>query len=114
MNDRRKLKRRHILYYLLVFDHDTHALLGHLVDITAAGVMLISPQALETGRVYTLRMQLPYEISGKHELVFSARSKWCRKDINPDFYDTGFELLDVAGEDIQAVEWLIERSGFRD
>jgi hypothetical protein len=114
MQERRKLKRRHIIYYLLVFDHATHALLGHLVDITAEGVMLISPQALETDRVYTLRMQLPYEISGKNELVFRARSKWCREDINPDFYDTGFELLDIASEDVETIEWLIERSGFRD
>lgn len=114
MQDRRKLKRRHIIYYLLVFDHDTHVLLGHLVDVTTEGMLLISPQALETGRIYTLRMQLPYEISGKKEMVFRARSKWCRKDANPDFYDTGFELFDIAGEDAETIEWLIERSGFRD
>jgi len=114
MEERRKLKRRHIIYYLLVFDQDTQSMLGHLVDITPQGMMVISEQPLEVGRLYNLRLLLPYQIAGKRELIFQAHSKWCQKDLNPDFYDTGFQLLNVSDEDIRTIDWLIEQAGFRD
>ncbi|MEW6180248.1 MAG: PilZ domain-containing protein [Chloroflexota bacterium] len=114
MEERRKLKRRHIIYYLLVFDRDAHAVLGQVVDITPQGIMLISEQLLEVGRIYNLRLLLPYAIAGKRELLFQAHSKWCQKDLNPDFYDTGFQLLNVGEEEVRTIEWLIEQAGFRD
>lgn len=114
MEERRKLKRRHIIYYLLVFDQDTQSMLGHLVDITPHGMMVISEQPQEVGRLYNLRLLLPYQIAGKRELIFQAHSKWCQKDLNPDFYDTGFQLLNVSDEDIRTIDWLIEQAGFRD
>ena len=114
MEERRKLKRRHIIYYLLVFDQDTQSMLGHLVDITPHGMMVISEQPQEVGRLYNLRLLLPYQIAGKREVIFQAHSKWCQKDLNPDFYDTGFHLLNVSDEDIRTIDWLIEQAGFRD
>lgn len=114
MEERRKLKRRHIIYYLLVFDQDTQSMLGHLVDITPHGMMVISEQPQEVGRLYNLRLLLPYQIAGKREVIFQAHSKWCQKDLNPDFYDTGFQLLNVSDEDIRTIDWLIEQAGFRD
>lgn len=114
MEDRRKLKRRHIIYYLRIFDQKTGQLIGHLVDITAEGIMVISENPLETDKDYALRITLPSEITGKKELNFNAHAIWCKKDINPDFYDTGYQLIDVEPEDVRAIEWLVTRFGFRD
>jgi hypothetical protein len=114
MSEQRRLKRRHLIYYLRVFDAKTEQLIGHLVDITTEGVMLISESPKVTGVDYDLRMVLPTEIVGKKEINFSAQSIWCRKDINPDFYATGFRLIDMEQEDRHTVEWLIDQFGFRD
>ena len=56
MNEKRKLNRRHLIYYLRVFDRDTSILIGHLVDITAEGIMLISEDPIETDNIFQLKM----------------------------------------------------------
>jgi hypothetical protein len=112
--ENRKLKRRHLIYYLRVFDRNTNQLLGHLVDITPEGAMLVSETPIPTAERFQLRMLLPAEIFGKDRLEFEAESIWSKNDINPDFYDTGFRLLDVNAEDAATISELIGEYGFRD
>jgi len=114
MYERRKLKRRHLIYYLRVFDRETNQLVGHLVDLNASGVMLISVTPIDADKVFRLRMSLPSRIGGKEEWVFDAKSRWCQKDINPDFYDTGFMLMNVAESDLEVIGNLIKGFGFND
>lgn len=111
MKDRRMLKRRHLVFYMRVFDRNTNELLGYLVDITPEGIMLMSEEPIETDTVFQLRMIFPVEVSGRKQLDFEAESVWCEKDV---FYDTGFQLLDVSQEQIEIIKYLIGRFGFRD
>ena len=85
MPERRRLKRRHLIYYLKVFDGDTDRLIGHMQDITTEGIMLMSEDPKETNANSQLRIDLPNEIKGKKQLRFDARSIWSKKDINPDY-----------------------------
>jgi hypothetical protein len=114
MENKRRLKRRHLIYYLRVFDLSNGQLVGHLVDITKEGIMLISEQPLTMDRIYHFRMVLPSEILNKSELTFTSQVVWCKKDINPDFYATGFKLSDILEEDIVVIESLNHRYGFND
>jgi len=114
MLEKRKYQRRHLIYYLRLFDRDTVNLIGHLVDLTAEGVMVISEAPIEIGKTFHMRMILPKEIIGKEQITFDAVSKWCAKDVNPSFYDTGFQLLDISEENIQIITQLIEDFGFND
>lgn len=114
MENKRRLKRRHLIYYLRVFDQSNGQLVGHLVDITKEGLMLISEQPLSVNETYHFRMVLPSEILSKVELTFTATVVWCKKDVNPDFYATGFSLSDIPTEDILIIESLIHRYGFND
>jgi len=114
MLEKRKFQRRHLIYYLRVFDRDTVNLLGHLVDITSEGVMVISENPIEVGKIFHMRMILPKEIIGKEQISFDAVSKWSAKDVNPSFYDTGFEFQDVSRENIKIISQLIEDFGFND
>lgn len=107
MEERRNLKRRHLIYYLRVFNSKTDQLIGHLVDITHKGIMLISEEPIETNAIFQLRMIFLSEIDRRKEIGFNAKSLWCKKDINPDFFDTGFQLIDVPKEDILIFEHLI-------
>ncbi|MHC1782711.1 MAG: PilZ domain-containing protein [Anaerolineaceae bacterium] len=114
MVEKRKYQRRHLIYYLRVFDRDTVNLIGHLVDITAEGVMVISENPIEVGKTFHMRMILPKEFFGKEQINFEAVSRWADKDINPSFYDTGFQLQDISEENIQIITQLIEDFGFND
>ncbi len=112
--ERRKLKRRHIVFYSRVFDRNSGALLGHLMDITVEGLMLISEYPLTTGATYPLRMDLPEDVMTKNYLSFDADCLWCRPDINPAFYNAGFKVLNMKPEDIDLIENMIDEYGFRD
>lgn len=111
MKDRRALKRRHLVFYLRVFDRNTNQLIGYLVDITPEGIMVMSENPIETDTTYQLRMVFPIEILGRKELNFDATSIWCKKDV---FYDAGFELVDTSREQVGVIKHLIDRFGFRD
>jgi hypothetical protein len=114
MQEKRKYQRRHLIYYLRVFDRNTVNLIGHLVDITAEGVMVISENPIEVGKTFQMRMILPKEFFGKEQITFDAVSRWCDKDINPSFYDTGFQVNDLSEENSKIITQLIEDFGFND
>lgn len=113
-DNKRKMKRRHLIYYLRVFDVKTGQLIGHLVDITAEGVMLISDKPIETGKDYQFRMALPSEIFNTEELIFNAHSVWCRRDVNPDFFACGLRISDISEQDLDIIDHLITNFGFND
>jgi hypothetical protein len=113
MSEKRKLQRRHLIYYLRVFDRETNEVLGHLINISPAGIMLMSEEPIETNKIFKLRMDLPVEISEKTEILFDAESRWSKKDVNPEFYDTGFSIINLSYQDGRLIEQLIDDYGFR-
>jgi hypothetical protein len=114
MQERRSFPRRYLMFYSRVFNVKTGELVGHIVDITPTGAMLISETPLEKDVKYSLKMELPDELSTKQFLTFEAKSVWCDHDIIPAFYDIGFQLLNVPLSDIDLIERLIESFGFRE
>jgi hypothetical protein len=114
MKKERKLPRRHLIYYLRVFDRQSGEQVGSLVDITTEGLMLVSEKPLQPHKTYHLRMDLPTEVCGKERLDFDAVCMWSNNDINPLFYDNGFMLPDVNSQEALCIEDLITIYGFRD
>ncbi len=114
MSERRLVHRRHLIYYLRVFERESGQLLGHLVDVTGEGLLVMSPKPLEIGRVYPLRMYVSTETIPGGVLDFEARSMWGRPDVNPDFHDTGFQVIGANPAHLHHVETLIADFGFRD
>jgi hypothetical protein len=110
----RVMKRRHLFYYLEVFDAISGQQVGNLVDISTRGCKLVSRNKIPKDQDMTLRIILPEEYHGEKELVFEARSIWSANDINPDFYDTGFEVPLLGLEERKVIRRLIERVGFND
>ena len=112
--EQRKLKRRHLIYYLRVYDTATNLLLGHVVDVTTEGLMLISEEQIIAGTIYNLKMVLPEDILQKPEIMFQVKSLWCKKDINPDFYATGLNIMKIDENDLDIIDTLIRKFGFND
>lgn len=108
----RTLKRRHLIYYLEVYDQNSGDLLGHIVDITTKGIKLVSKQPLETGKIYKLQMLLPEDYFHERSVKFEAESLWSSNDINQDFYDTGFKVLHMNKKVSDIITTLINQLGF--
>ena len=113
MLEKRKFKRRHLIYYLRVFDRNTDILIGHMVDITQDGIRLIGEHPVDIGKIFMLKMVLPSEILGRDRLHFDALCVRCQKDINPDFYDIAFQLLNVSRKHLLVIEQLVDDLGFQ-
>jgi hypothetical protein len=113
MHEKRKFKRRYLMYYVRVFDVYTGELVGNLVDITPQGAKLVSKASIPTNRVFQLKMELSEDIADKPYLEFTAKSLWCQPDIDPRLYNTGFQLLDVAPQDVEIIQRIIDTYGFR-
>lgn len=114
VNELRQLKRRHIIYYLEVFDQNTGKLLGHLVDLTVRGMKLISKDEIPPGQEFSLRMIMPEEFCPERQVVFKGTSSWCSEDVNPDFYATGFNCPDLDENTRHLFMILINQIGFND
>ena len=110
--EQRRMKRRHLIYYLEATDRETGKLIGFLVDITTKGIMLMSKTPIETGKIFQLRILLKTDLIEKKYLNFDAKSKWCEKSINTDIYDTGFELINKDISDFREIEEVIDELGF--
>jgi len=107
MEERRKLKRRHIMFYSRVFDRKTGKLLGYLGDITTGGIMIISEEPLQTEVHLKLRIDLPEYIYHKAVFNFEAQSLWCQPDIDPIFHNTGCKLLNISKDDQEVIEQIL-------
>lgn len=113
MAEKRRMKRRHLIYYLSVFDRLTNHFVGQLVDITTEGIMLTSETKFELDTLHKLKMVLPEKIMGKNEILFDAQSLWSKQSINPNFYDTGFRLSKISKQDIAIIKHLIYDFSFQ-
>ena len=110
--EQRIIKRRQLIYYLEAIDRGTDEPIGFLVDITTKGLMLMSETPIETGKMFHLRILLKTDLSEKKYLSFDAKSKWCKKSINTEIYDTGFELINAEISEFREIEEIIDALGF--
>ncbi len=108
----RALERRYLVFYLRVFDGLSNRILGHLVDISERGIMLLSDSPIEVNENYRLRMRLPTEMKDRNEIIFAATSRWCKTDTNPEFYRAGFQMHNVNPYTKKLISRLINDFGY--
>jgi hypothetical protein len=107
VDNKRDLKRHYLIYYLRVFNRENGEVLGHLVDITTRGVMIMRDSPIEVGGNYSMRLRWRNN-AGKLQLAdFEGVCRWSRPDVNPDFYGAGFAFTSVSPEHIEAIRGLI-------
>ena len=114
MKDTRTLKRRHLIYYLEVYDEDSGDLIGHLVDLTTSGLKIVGKKPFKVGKSYRMKMILPEGYFKENVVHFEGLTKWCGNDVNPDFYDAGIEVINLDKEVRKIVIKLITWLGFND
>ena len=114
MDERRKLDRKYLIVYSRVFERNLGRMLGYLGDLSQSGAMIISEQAQTINSVLPLRFDLPdLNLFKASQLDISARVAHCEPDINPAFYNIGFEFLEVSPEQGEIIEKMMEAYEFR-
>lgn len=113
-DSRRTIRRRHLIYYLRVWDLDSGEVLGHVVDITTEGIMLLNDKPIELNRKYNLEIRWVNSEGGAEKIQFQAESLWSRPDVNATFYDTGFKIIQGSMDVFMPILDLIDEYGFND
>ncbi len=112
--ERRTVLRRHLIYYLRVWDIEKDQLLGHLVDINTDGLMLISEKPIPVKKEFQLELRWNTPEGEAQNLRFAAESRWSNNDVNAVFYDTGFLLKSADEATLEPIKEMIEEYGFVD
>jgi PilZ domain-containing protein len=113
--ERRRTKRKLLLYYGRVYDEKGQKQLGYLVDVTETGFMLLSDEPLPTGQARRLRVEVTSDLNQERPFLnLVAKSIWCEADIAPGKYNVGFEILGLRPEDAEVIRNIVQTYGFRD
>jgi hypothetical protein len=114
MEERRKLDRKYLAIYSRVFDRVSGRVLGYLSDMSQHGAMIISDDPMAEEVELRLRFDLPDPVlfSTDH-LNLDARVAWCRPDIDPAFYNIGFEFTGVGEKESRIIEEMVIAYEFR-
>lgn len=106
--EKRAYERYSVEFYLSVYDRETDALVGHVVDISLGGLQLLSEAPIPAGEDFRFRMEVSLE-SGRQETVeFEAWPVWQSEDLNPGFYNAGFQFTDLSPGAAQSVQAIID------
>ena len=114
MQERRTYPRKDLLLFANVYDSKSGKIVGTLLNITLEGAMVLSENMIDANNTMELHIKLPENFVQKNELVFTANSRWCGPDINPEFFDVGYQFANVSEEDGQIIQTIIEKYGFKD
>lgn len=109
LEEKRSIPRKFLLYYLRVFEGEGHTVLGHVVNLSSDGLMMLSGHRVAVPHEYLLAIRLPAVACERSELAFNAVSQWCQKDSNPDFYLTGFVITTLHPSNVYDIAYLIDK-----
>ncbi len=115
-SDNRMGARRKLYFYLKVLDQNTCEEVGRLVDIHFAGMLLISEQELEVDKQLDLRVMID-DVHLEHspgKLDVQVLTRWSKQDVNPAYFVTGVQFVNVTPNQERLIGELIQAIGFRD
>ena len=113
MKENRKHRRVNLIYYLEILDYETGKPLGNLVDISYGGLMMIGEEQMEAGKESLLSMRLPENAYSNKTITFMANTRWSKVDVNPAFYASGYEFIEIGPNERKTIESLIDTFSFK-
>jgi hypothetical protein len=101
----RRIERHQLPYYLKVFNRITDKPMGYIGNVSLDGLLLISQLPLLVGARFDMRLKIPGQLE-PHFIDFSATCQWCREDVTPGYYDSGFALVAPPADYVEMVDAL--------
>ena len=115
MNDYRKESRKKLMAFTPVYDLLHKTVLGYVGDLTLQGVMVIGEKPVETNKRFTLGIEFPESLpeAPAMRVVIPARAAWCKSDDSPQYFNIGFEFIEVSPANAREIEAILARYQFR-
>jgi len=106
--DRRQSPRKLVSETIHVQDVNTGHNLGLAVNLSSEGIMLLTPEPIESNLVYQLELKLKKPLRGHGFLQIGVESMWCSSSNERNHYWAGFRVIDISLETIELIESLID------
>jgi hypothetical protein len=113
MRTQRSIKRHQLPYYLKVFNRITDKPMGSIGNVSLDGLMLISQLPILLNARFDMRLKIPGHDGQLHCIDFHATCQWCREDVTPGNFDSGFALVAPPAEYVEMVDALRYYFSFR-
>jgi hypothetical protein len=94
--NRRKFKRRYMLFKIPAYDAKTRRFLGLVQDITEGGIQLFGVQ-VDAGSTMTIIIQASDYIKSS-PLHFDAVCRWTTRENPHGYFVSGFEIVTISEE----------------
>ena len=91
--DQRQIARHELSAYLQLYNAYSGQPMGFIGNISPLGMMMISSMPVMVEAVFDMQIRLPAQTGEAETLSFKARSHWCRPDLTPGHFDTGFSIV---------------------
>lgn len=106
--DQRRLKRHSLFYQPTVLDSTTQQPVGHLIDLSLGGAMLVSDHAISSGIIMNIRIVLPKAFMDATYFDMGVETMRVNSDVNIDYFAMGLRFLDVNQNNQKFIQFLIE------
>jgi Tfp pilus assembly protein PilZ len=114
MQERRKEQRKNLMAYTQVFNLNGGLLIGYLGDLNLHGAMVIGDKPMSNHTELTLAIELPElpDINAAR-ITVPSRVAWCQTDISPEFFNIGFEFIEITEKQKTIIEAIMANYEFR-
>ncbi len=82
-----------------VKNQETLEHIGGLANLTPQGAMLTTSKPVEEGIILKCRVELPDRIFQRDFLFFKAECRWCKKNANKGWYESGYKITELSEQD---------------
>ena len=112
-NNRRRIQREVLCYYLKVIDLETGQEIGRIADITSEGMMIFGTDTLNKEKKYFVRVIMEKSIFDMSlgNLDMTVQIRWSKPDANPSLTLTGMFFLDLDDRGKKIVKNLVRKIG---
>lgn len=108
MNERRRANRYQLLFNARVYDADRGHVIGHLSDLSAKGLMVITEKPLPVGHTCRVRIPLPVAFDGLGELTIETTVAWTEPATHPAYHRNGLQALSLDAGQRRMLTRLVE------
>lgn len=110
--EHRRSQRKRAHQAIQVNDAINGQQIGHVGNLSADGMLLISNRQVADDALFQFSFHLPNGATGQmHQLEIGVHEQWSEKANVPGLFWTGFRIIDIGPEDFDVLTNWIESPG---
>jgi hypothetical protein len=107
MSGNRRQNRGRTSDYFIVYDLESGAPVGRLLDLSTTGARLMTDEPVDVPVRMSCRMALPDYVEGSREVRFEAETRWCQHNKVTGWHESGIEFTHLTDLAVRVIDRLV-------